>query len=69
MTFQEEKGVFLSEKAPANVSSIWKVFANLLGTCQVQLYSALFRARGMHITLQEVEMAGVRSSLHRPKSL
>lgn len=35
--------MFLSEKAPANVSSIWKVFANLAGTCQVRLYSALFR--------------------------
>lgn len=36
------KGV-LAEKVPANVSSIWKVFANLPGTSQVQLYGALFR--------------------------
>ena len=27
----------------------WKVFANLLGTCQVQLYSSLFRERNVHV--------------------
>lgn len=44
--------MLLSEKALVNVSSIWKVFANLLGTCQVQLYWALFRERGMRLTFQ-----------------
>ena len=57
--------MFLSEKALANVSSIWKVFANLLGTCQVQLYSALFRDRGMCITLQGMGTAVISSALHQ----
>lgn len=62
--------MLLSEKALVNVSSIWKVFANLLGARQVQLHSALFRERGMRVTFHGMDrQLPLRSESHRPKSL
>lgn len=43
MNFQEGERCSCLRKPQLTCLPFWKVFANLLGTCQVQLYSSLRR--------------------------